>query len=476
MLEDSGGHDLIVRLARHVARFRLHDVEIDVLKLLYEALIDREERHGLGEYYTPDWLAAKMVREAVDQPLSQRVLDPACGSGTFLFHAVRHHLAAAAKAGTIPKARAETACALIAGLDVHPVAVIIARVTCLLAVGQSLTERRGGISIPVYVGDAMQLSVASMLAGRELVIRVPGSGNGEEREMLRFPEAVCRDPHLLDTVVDRMRDSSERGHSPETFAAAITALGVGDAERAELTDTFRRYDALRRTDRDSIWAYVARNLSRPPYLSAEERRADVVIGNPPWLAFRHMSDDLQNRFRELARDERIYVGGKLATQADLSSLFFARAVHGPDDAEHLADDHRRQAVGKLRVVVQIEARPHICYTALTRRRWVPVDDGRDPVLSRFRAALGDSYGGRLERVVLYGSRARSDHRSDSDYDVAVFIRDPGPLWEEIHRLAAISTDILLDTGAVISAKPLPAGAYRERTGFMSELRRDGMDL
>ena len=52
---------------------------IDVLKLLYEVLIDRAERHGLGEYYTPDWLAAKMVRLAIDKPLSQRALDPACG-------------------------------------------------------------------------------------------------------------------------------------------------------------------------------------------------------------------------------------------------------------------------------------------------------------------------------------------------------------------------------------------------------------
>jgi hypothetical protein len=43
-------------------------------------------------------------------------------------------------------------------------------------------------------------------------------------------------------------------------------------------------------------------------------------------------------------------------------------------------------------------------------------------------------------------------------------------------LASVSTDIPLDTGAVISAKPFLAGAYRERTGFMDELRRDGIDL
>jgi uncharacterized protein len=100
----------------------------------------------------------------------------------------------------------------------------------------------------------------------------------------------------------------------------------------------------------------------------------------------------------------------------------------------------------------------------------------NPVLARFRGAVAEIYGDRLERVVLYGSRARSDHRPDSDYDVAVFIKDPGTLTEELDKLASVTTAILLDTGAVISAKPFYAGSYRERTAFMHDLRRDGLDL
>jgi predicted nucleotidyltransferase len=98
------------------------------------------------------------------------------------------------------------------------------------------------------------------------------------------------------------------------------------------------------------------------------------------------------------------------------------------------------------------------------------------VLTRFRSALAETHGGRVERVVLFGSRARGDAKPDSDYDIAVFLRDTGTFTEESMRLAAISTDILLDLGAVISAMPFPAGAYRERTGFTHELRRDGVDL
>ncbi len=81
------------------------------------------------------------------------------------------------------------------------------------------------------------------------------------------------------------------------------------------------------------------------------------------------------------------------------------------------------------------------------------DPEADAILTRFRAALGEIYGDRLERVVLYGSRARGDHRPDSDYDIAVFIRNPGTLGEEIRRLASLTTDILLDTGYIGHAIP-----------------------
>lgn len=100
----------------------------------------------------------------------------------------------------------------------------------------------------------------------------------------------------------------------------------------------------------------------------------------------------------------------------------------------------------------------------------------DPVLTRFRAAMVEIYGKRAERVVLYGSRARGEHRPESDYDVAVFLRDMPERAKEMARLAELETNILYETGAVINALPFPADAYRERTGFMSELRKDGLDL
>ncbi len=101
----------------------------------------------------------------------------------------------------------------------------------------------------------------------------------------------------------------------------------------------------------------------------------------------------------------------------------------------------------------------------------------DPILSRFRAALDAAYGARLERAVLFGSRARGDAGAESDYDIAVFLRDMGDRAAEMNRLADLGTDILYDTGELVHALPYPAGVYNDpRMPLMHEIRREGLDL
>lgn len=100
----------------------------------------------------------------------------------------------------------------------------------------------------------------------------------------------------------------------------------------------------------------------------------------------------------------------------------------------------------------------------------------DPILKRLRRALDELYGARIERVVLFGSRARGDACEDSDYDVAVFLNDLTDRWREFDRLADLRADFLEEADVFIDAKPYPAGAYRDRTALMREIRREGIDL
>ena len=100
----------------------------------------------------------------------------------------------------------------------------------------------------------------------------------------------------------------------------------------------------------------------------------------------------------------------------------------------------------------------------------------DPVLTRFRAALDRVYGERVERVVLFGSRARGDARPDSDYDVAVFLKDLTDRWEEVDRIADIATDIMDETGVFVHAMPYRAETYGDRSPLMHEVREEGRDF
>jgi uncharacterized protein len=111
-----------------------------------------------------------------------------------------------------------------------------------------------------------------------------------------------------------------------------------------------------------------------------------------------------------------------------------------------------------------------------RSRDQGTDPAADPVLARFRKAIDSAYGERVERVVLFGSRARGDHRQDSDYDVAVFLKDWRLLWDELEGMSAAALEILVETGADISAKPFQAAAWGEESAFMHELRRDGREF
>jgi len=105
-----------------------------------------------------------------------------------------------------------------------------------------------------------------------------------------------------------------------------------------------------------------------------------------------------------------------------------------------------------------------------------VDPAADPVLGRLRQALEAEYGPRLERAVLFGSRARGDAGPESDYDVAVFLTDMPDWWAETGRLAPLQVMLMDEFEAFIEFVPRQASALAERSPLTLEIRRDGIAL
>ena len=322
VLLTEGGEELVRRIAGQAARFRLEEIEADVLKSLYESLIDPEQRHYLGEYYTPDWLADWMCQEIVPKPLETRIFDPSCGSGTFLFRSIRRFLDAAAAAGMEPQQALEECVERVIGLDVHPVAVLFARVTYLLAIGPEwLARRTDDLFVPVYLGDALQWNVRQFLTEEEIEISVPGE------KPLRFPGTVAGDPHLLEGILATMKEYADQRASVRAMQSWLNAnTPLPSTDRKIIAESYQHMRMLHEAGRNHIWTYVVRNLTRPLWLSLREAKPDVVIGNPPWLRYNAMSPTLQKRFREACESRNLWVGGKVATHQDLSAYFFARCA------------------------------------------------------------------------------------------------------------------------------------------------------
>jgi predicted nucleotidyltransferase len=103
----------------------------------------------------------------------------------------------------------------------------------------------------------------------------------------------------------------------------------------------------------------------------------------------------------------------------------------------------------------------------------PIDD---PILRRFKTALAGIYCDELERVILFGSRARGDARPASDNDIAVFLKSLPDRWKELNRLATLRVDFLDEVDAFFDAKPYASSSWMERTPLMREIRRDGLEI
>jgi len=115
------------------------------------------------------------------------------------------------------------------------------------------------------------------------------------------------------------------------------------------------------------------------------------------------------------------------------------------------------------------SKENICYNDGMKKK-------RNPILTRFRQGLDELYGDRLERVVLFGSRARGDNNTDSDYDVAIFLKDMPDRWEEFERLVPLRIELLDSYEADFTVLPYKKTDYKKRTGLMYAIRTEGVPL
>jgi|HubBroStandDraft_5_1064220.scaffolds.fasta_scaffold03652_5 hypothetical protein len=325
------------RILLHLTEYDLTQVREDVLKGVYQQLIDPKDRHDLGEYYTPDWLCERIVAELLPADGYKAVLDPSCGSGSFLRASITHFL----KHNTdgTDNERLRLVLRNVQGIDIHPVAVTIARATYVLALGKLVNSARKPIQIPVYLADSLFLpreveaSLIEQLSGVEITY-----GARKDRKIVVMPDMLIHMPEMFDDSIAACTEIAE-DHAKtgkDTRKTMENRLTQAVPELAKLLEYEKVLDALWsfteglaeliRERKNSIWSFIIRNSYRPAMLKGQ---FDYIIGNPPWLAYRFISDpEYQDEIKRRAV-ERYRIAPKsqrLITQMELATVFLAHSM------------------------------------------------------------------------------------------------------------------------------------------------------
>jgi len=281
----------------------------DLLKKLYHRLMPREIRHNLGEYYTPDWLAQRLLNQIDNEfftghpqdsdylkrnLLKLRFLDPACGSGTFPVLVIKRIKEVGAEL-FIPEERVlEAILNNVIGIDLNPLAVIAARTNYLLALGELLRHWKGDHDIPVYLADSV-------------VTPAEGEGFWEKGKhplytsvgTFEIPkEAVSWE--RINELANILEEDVKAGREREVFLSrARSRLRLAEDEFASAKPHLQAlYKALQDFEEqklNGIWARIIKNGFAPLFVG----QFDYVVGNPPWVNWENLPQGYRQRTKPL---------------------------------------------------------------------------------------------------------------------------------------------------------------------------------
>ncbi|MBU8711118.1 N-6 DNA methylase [Brevibacillus parabrevis] len=288
----------------------------DLLKTLYERLLPKQIRHDLGEFYTPDWLAHYTINASGFLP-SDKILDPTCGSGTFLVLCIKEKIDQLQKVMS-PDALVKHILSHVYGFDLNPLAVIASRTNYLLALGDLLGYADGDIEIPVYLSDAIlspqkqdkgyTYRIETTMGPIELIIPDQVVSNGFLGTVLIQVEEL-----IIQTAEQFCTQEQARKHLKES----MIRLGLSES----ISDIVKLYDDIMELEKKNwnrIWCRIIKNH----FSSATLKNFDVIVGNPPWLRWTNLPDIYRNSIKEFCVNYGLFskdrfVGG---IETDISTV------------------------------------------------------------------------------------------------------------------------------------------------------------
>lgn len=318
-------------------------IEMDFLKDIYQNLIDPENRHDLGEYYTPDWLCEKIIKEALANTKKDalpKIGDITCGSGSFLRAAIKElRKILKVKEGKSVSYNTDIILKIsksVIGFEIHPLAVFIAKTNYMLALEDLIGNISKPFSIPIYLCDSLlnaemdqgdlleQNKFKIQFAGNSFVLPITATLTDE-----RFDELIDYIDRITHTFKKLEIDEHKVNRFLEDFVEyfKIKDKKAKDLIVKSMTKLTLVLHQKVLNHENTIWSFILKNNFRPIFFS---KSFDVIVGNPPWLSFRYVkSKEYREELEKLGLKKYAIApkSGKLRTQMELATIFLAHGVH-----------------------------------------------------------------------------------------------------------------------------------------------------
>ncbi|HEU0086740.1 MAG TPA: hypothetical protein VFQ77_03680 [Pseudonocardiaceae bacterium] len=263
----------------------------DLFKGIYMSFVPRALRHALGEYYTPDWLAAHAL-DVISWTPDKGLLDPTAGSGTFVLEGLKRRLAAR------PEASAEELVKGLWGLDLNPLAVLTARASLVACLAARL-DPAAALRLPVLLADA--INPASVANDKDIYEHSLSTELGVIS--FRLPVKLVENRHffaVLARVRDLIAESWGSGHVSTALETEFDFSYLDTTGRAHLVDTVRTLTGLHQQGEPGIWCDLLADRFAAGAIAATE----YVVGNPPWVKW----SQLPPAYARLIKDRCLKLG------------------------------------------------------------------------------------------------------------------------------------------------------------------------
>ncbi|MBO0712350.1 MAG: N-6 DNA methylase, partial [Acetobacteraceae bacterium] len=303
----------------------------DLLKEFYTTLVDEAIRHDLGEYYTPDWLAQRVLNAAgyTGDPHAG-VLDPACGSGTFLVECINRIRRRATSEGMGGQEILSTLLHRVKGMDLNPLAVISARANFILSIADLVSMLGDGAELPIYLADCITVPLRTT-ATDDLAVLAFSLDTELGWYEFQIPANLIEAKRLREVLL-ACEDAVRQKRSAGSFLKAVRAIPgmpqlIDDRSEKRLVALFEIAASLEQPSGHRIWARIVNtSLSADGFVG----QVDLLVGNAPWVRWSRLPRQYRERVKDFGKfyglvAARGYSGG---IEADISTLvLFSAADH-----------------------------------------------------------------------------------------------------------------------------------------------------